>query len=144
MRRETILENLKSRLRTITAANGYTWEPKLFEWLTTPLSAADLPALILKDGDDEIRHDEPSGSSEHSLSVEILLFDGQNGTTASSLRRKLADVMGVVGKEEADGEDLGDYRSVEATRMEIDQSETLLGAARLELLFRYRTKIWEM
>lgn len=144
MRRQTIIDNLKTRLKTITVANGYTWEPNLFEWLVTPLSKGDLPAIIVKDTDDDITHDDPSGSSDHSLKIEIEIYAADERMTAESLRSKVLDVLLVIGAPEGEGEYLGDYRSVTGTQMQIEQNESVIGAARIDLLVKYYTQAWEM
>ncbi len=144
MRRQTIIDNLKTRLKTITLANGYTWEPNLFEWLVTPLSKGDLPAIIVKDTDDDITHDDPSGSSDHSLKIEIEIYAADERMTAESLRSKVLDVLLVIGAPEGEGEYLGDYRSVTGTQMQIEQNESVIGAARIDLLVKYYTQAWEM
>jgi len=82
------------------------------EWLVTPLSKSDLPAIIVKDTDDDITHDDPSGSSDHSLKIEIEIYAADDRMTAESLRSKVLDVLLVIGAPEGEGEYLGDYRSV--------------------------------
>ncbi len=144
MKRQVIIDNLKTRLKTITVANGYTWEPNLFEWLVTPLSKGDLPAIIVKDTDDDITHDDPSGSSDHSLKIEIEIYAADERMTAESLRSKVLDVLLVIGAPEGEGEYLGDYRSVTGTQMQIEQNESVIGAARIDLLVKYYTQAWEM
>ncbi|WP_456390609.1 hypothetical protein [Hydrogenimonas sp.] len=144
MKRQAIIDNLKARLKTITVANGYTWEPNLFEWLVTPLGKHDLPALILKDTDDDITHDYPSGSSDHSLKIEIEIYAADERMTAESLRSKVLDVLRVIGAPEEEGEYLGDYRSVTGTEMQIEQNESIVGAARIDLSVKYYTEAWGM
>jgi len=144
MKRQAIIDNLKARLKTITVASGYTWEPNLFEWLVTPLGKQDLPALTLKDTDDDIVHDDASGSSDHSLKIEIEIYVSDENLTAQSLRSKVLDVLQIIGAPEEDGEYLGDYRSVTGMQMQIEQNESIVGAARIELSVKYYTQIWEM
>lgn len=144
MRRETILDNLKNRLKTITTANGYGWEPKVFEWLTTPLGSGDFPAVVVKDTEDSVDSEKISGVSEHSLKIEILLFVKEGVLTSKALRAKMQDLLFVIGKEPEVGEDLGDYISFDGNEIALDQQRDIEGGAKIELTVIYSTSKWEI
>jgi hypothetical protein len=144
MQRQAIIDTLKARLKRITRAAGYDWEPNAFEWLVTPLAEHDLPAIVVKDTEDDIAHDRVGGSSEHTLKIEVEIYASDEHSTAESLRKKVSDVLRVVGAPAGDGEYLGEYQSVEGVEMWIEQNESVVGAARIVLSVKYYTRNWEM
>jgi len=138
MRRQIIIDNLKNRLKTIE------WKPNLFEWLVSPLSPSDLPAIILKDTDDQVDSEQASGSSSHSLKIEILLFVSDEALTPKSLREKILDVLVVIGKESAEGEDLGDYISFDSVEIDFEHQDQMVGMAQIEVTIKYYTEKWSI
>jgi len=142
MRRETIVNNLLTRLSSINEANGYDWEPKVFEWLASPLGQEELPAIIVKDTEDNSDSEKVSWSSEHHLKVEILLFVKEGEQTPKALRKKMQDILQVIGKEPEVGEDLGDYISFDGNEMLIEQQHEIEGGAKIEITITYNTEKW--
>ncbi len=144
MRRDTIVGNLKNRLKRITAANGYTWEPKVFEWLVTPLGDSDFPAIVIKDANDDVDSQSSSGSSEHNLKVEIMLFVKEGAATPSSLRSKMQDILAVIGEDPQDGEDMGEYISFDGSELLIEQQHEVEGGVKIDITVSYMTEKWSI
>ncbi len=144
MRRETIVNNLLARLSSINHVNGYEWEPKVFEWLASPLGQEELPAIIVKDTEDNIDSQKVSWSSEHHLKVEILLFVKEGEQTPKALRKKMQDILQVLGKVPEDGVDLGDYISFDGNEMLIEQQHEIEGGAKIEITITYNTEKWSI
>ncbi len=144
MRRQTIIDNLKNRLKTITTANGYSWEPKVFEWLVTPLGNGDFPAIIIKDTEDNVDSEKTSDASEHNLKVEILLFVKEGNLTPAALRVKMQNILAVIGKEPEVGEDLGDYISFDGSELLIEQQHEVEGGVKIDITITYYTEKWSI
>ncbi|NPA64051.1 MAG: hypothetical protein GXO16_03655 [Epsilonproteobacteria bacterium] len=144
MRRQAIVDSIKNRLKTITKENGYDWEPKVFEWLVTPLGPNDLPAIVVKDTEDEIDSKRDGFFSVHRLSVEILIFAKGGDDLAQRMRKMAQDVLGVIGANPVEGEDVGDFLEFVSNDLVIEQQHDREGGMRIEIAVLYNTEKWSL
>ena len=144
MRRQAIVDSIKNRLKTITKENGYDWAPKVFEWLVTPLGPNDLPAIVVKDTEDEIDSKRDGFFSAHHLSVEILIFAKGGDDLAQRMRKMAQDVLGVIGANPVEGEDMGDFLEFVSNDLVIEQQHDREGGMRIEIAVLYNTEKWSL
>ena len=142
VKRQTILNNLKTRLQTITVANGYYSNLgsniKLFSSL--PLQEDELPACVIFDKVNQIDGEGINGSSNvwnHILNVTLQIVCGGN-TIDTTARQIIADVYKALSTDLTLSSTCIDINAVSDT-LEIEHDSKLVAGATIEILIKYRT-----
>lgn len=94
--RQTLINNIKTQLQTITVANSYETNlgSNVFEWRESPLQQSELPAIILRDPSNQLV--KTFGKHESVLRLELEIYT--QGTPAT-MRKAIADVIKCIGVE---------------------------------------------
>ncbi|MDQ3819078.1 MAG: hypothetical protein M3362_15570 [Acidobacteriota bacterium] len=104
--RQSLVDAVKARLSGILTANQYAPGQNYltdigshqFEWRTTPLEAADLPAHIIRDEEENTLVTEKNqGHLPRSLKIVCDLVLSESDQTATNARKAIADVIHAIG-----------------------------------------------
>lgn len=100
IREQTILDNIVTRLKTITVANGYATNAgnSVHEKKLARLDQAELPALVVRLGPDEIE-DVDKVASIHVLPVEVEVL-ASGADAHDTVRKAVYDVYKAAGVDE--------------------------------------------
>ena len=142
MRRQEIINNLKMGLKTLDVANG-GFVKNFYEWVINPQEVAEYPLIVVRDTEDNIDSKEVSGSSKHSLKIEIDLLVSDSTTTAEYLREKISEILNAI-KSLDEQFLLGDYVSFKSNEIELSYDEHLVGLGKIEIEITYYTEKWEI
>ena len=142
MRRQEIINNLKTGLKTLDVANG-GFVKNFYEWVINPQEVAEYPLIVIRDTEDNIDSKEVSGSSKHSLKIEIDLLVSDSTTTAEYLREKIQEILNVI-KNLEEQTLLGDYVSFKSNEIELSYDEHLVGLGKIEIEAIYYTEKWSL
>jgi len=136
-KREEIISSIKNKLieSELFKTN--------FEWLVTPFGRNELPAVDIKDTKDEVI-EEASGSSKHSLSVELTILIAENENTINVLRDKIQEVLTLMKELDESDVTIWDYIEFIENEIDIEHEETIVGLAKIELKIVYYTSKWEI
>jgi len=140
MRRQEIINNLKTGLKRLDVANG-GFVKNFYEWVINPQEVAEYPLIVIRDTEDNIDSEEVSGSSKHSLKIEIDLLVSDSTTTAEYLRGKILEILNVI-KSLDEQFLLGDYVSFKSNEIELSYDEHLVGLGKIEIEAIYYTEKW--
>ena len=139
MRRQEIINNLKTGLKTLDVANG-GFVKNFYEWIINPQEVAEYPLIVIRDTEDNV-NEEVSGSSKHSLKIEIDLLVSDSTTTAEYLREKILEILNAI-KSLDEQFLLGDYVSFKNNEIELSYEEHLVGLGKIEIEITYYTEKW--
>jgi hypothetical protein len=142
MKRQEIINNLKNGLKTLDVNNG-GFVKKFFEWVINPQEIASYPVVVIRDTSDNVNSDEISGSSKHSLKIEIDLLVSSSNATPAYLREKLQDILNVI-RDLEEQTLIGDYVSFKSNDIEITYEEYLVGLGKIEIEISYYTEKWRI
>jgi hypothetical protein len=142
MKRQEIINNLKNGLKTLDVNNG-GFVKKFFEWVINPQEMASYPVVVIRDTSDNVNSDEISGSSKHSLKIEIDLLVSSSNATPAYLREKLQDILNVI-RDLEEQTLIGDYVSFKSNDIEITYEEYLVGLGKIEIEISYYTEKWRI
>ena len=140
MRRQEIINNLKTGLKTLDVANG-GFVKNFYEWVINPQEATEYPLIVIRDSEDSVDSEEIAYSSKHSLKVEIDLLVSNTNTTPAYLREKMQEILNVI-KNLEEQTLLGDYVSFKNNEIELSYDEHLVGLGKIEIEITYYTKKW--
>ncbi len=140
MKRQEIINNLKNGLKALDVANG-GFIKNFYEWVINPHEIEEYPLLIIRDTEDSVDSEEVSGSSKHSLKIEIDLLMSENNLTPAILREKIQDILNVI-KDLEEQILIGDYVSFKSNEIEFSYDKHLVGLAKIELEITYYTEKW--
>lgn len=151
--RQSIVDELMTLFAAITVANGYQTNVgmHLFEWRDAPLSVDELPALVLRDLDDEIQPSQggfvlDNELSQLSLSLDILVTDVGSDTAIEIVRKAFDDVSKAIRLAYQDTASnlsglVVDIRRV-ARRVVVDQNSLKVAGGLFEFLVIYNSAQW--
>ncbi len=94
-KRETVMTNFKTQLKTITIANEYSFDANVYDWREAPVDKSECPAIICRDTVETIIV--AIGTHLHNLCVQMELIS-MEGTTPVSIRQMIADVVYCLGQ----------------------------------------------
>lgn len=102
IKRQTIVDAIVTRLQLILVASGYYTNAgsNVFKWLVSGVDQSQLPALIVRDVQDDIDSQEFLGAADQwtrSLMVEIEALAGPSSTTDTTVRQLVVDVYKALG-----------------------------------------------
>ena len=140
MRRQEIINNLKTGLKILDVANG-GFVKNFYEWIINPQEVAEYPLIVIRDTEDNIDSDSVSYSSKHNLKIEIDLLVSNTNTTPAYLREKMQEILNVI-KNLEEQTLLGDYVSFKNNEIELSYDEHLVGLGKIEIEITYYTEKW--
>ncbi len=140
MKRQEIIDNLKTELKTLDVANG-GFVKNFYEWIINPQETTEYPLIVIRDSEDNVDSDSVSESSKHSLKIEIDLLVSDTSTTPKFLREKMQEILNVI-KSLEEQTLLGDYVSFKNNEIEFSYDEYLVGLAKIEIEVTYYTEKW--
>jgi len=138
--RQQIVDAVLTRLRTITAANGYGFDLSgtVDEWPGTKISPNKLPAAIVSDPDGGIDDAGVSGRLDHKMAIEIeLIVKG----TPSIVRALVGDVFKAIGTDPT-WSGLAVDTTATGVQLAVEQHEHLFSGAQINLSVAYRSAQW--
>lgn len=146
--RQDIIDALKTLLATITTGNGYETSigSSVKEWYTADADSSVMPVINLNDESVEIRMGSDDLGAiqlrrerhEMDLRLEIRLTNGT--TTATVLRKAIADVYKAIGTDRTLGGLAKDIRA-RTDRMAIEQQDKIIGVANINISIFYELDI---
>jgi len=143
--RQQIVDELTSRMASITTANGYSASIKKVQDWGDPraIEEADMPAIMLRDSSDTMPQDSIGhGRRDHELSL-FLVVAFAGGTPVASCREMLADMLTAIGTDATFGELAYDCEPLNAELMP-DEANKKVGYGQIVLNIRYRSDLWDM
>lgn len=140
--RQTIINNLKNELKILDVANG-GFVKNFYEWVINPHEITEYPLVVIRDSEDNVDSEEVSGSSKHTLNIEINLLVSDSSATPSYLREKLQDILDVI-KNAEDKTLFGDYVSFKSNEIDFSYEEHLVGLGKIEIEVIYYTEKWSI
>ena len=141
--RQTIVDNLKTLLQTITVANGYytALGSNVYLFRAIPMQADELPAVVIFDKSNEIDSEGMNGSYNiwsHTLKVTLQIVCA-GSTVDTTVRKLITDIYKALGSDNTLTETCTLIDAVSDT-IEIEQESKLIAGASIELNIKYRTK----
>lgn len=138
---------VKTRLQTITTANGYYTAigSKVYEWRLTSFEDSDLPGIDIRDTEDLIINELTAGNynkHDHILTVQIQV-NYSSATTPALARKMIADVLKAISTDLTWGSIA--YNTTiadEPITMDLEQREGTYGSALIKINIFYRTTAW--
>jgi len=139
-KRETVMTNFKTQLKTITVANGYSFNASVYDWREVPIGGSECPAIICRDIVETIVV--AIGLHLHNLRVqmELILIEG---TTPISVRQMISDVVYCLGKNLTLNGVAEDILPIEGEDIIIEQKEKKIGSVSMVVIVQYVTKPWD-
>mgnify|MGYP001423093616 CR=1 FL=1 len=135
--RQQIMDAVKTRLQSITVANGYNFNlgNNIYEWRIRPLAMATLPALVYRDVETDIELIE---AHRNRLNIEIEII---SNSSIVDIRKMIADVYKAIGVDiQWGGLALNTYPR--SDRIMREQEEQTITGAIINIIIEYRTKEW--
>jgi len=144
--RQNIVDALKTRMESITTANGYSATIKTVDdWLLRPLEDDSLPAVTIRDMGDTLPQDGiGAGRRDHELTLFLVVtFSGSSSLT--QCRELMADMLTAIG---SDPEHLGVAGVYDVaplnTELIADEANKKVAFGQLVLSVLYRSTLWDM
>lgn len=141
--RQSIMEALDTRLKTIKTTAGYKTNAgtNVFDWLDRDLADTELDAIIYRDKSGSRAQVSMSGKTRNSIMVEIEVKTKQSTGTAARVRNILEDVMKSVGTDEK-FTSLCSITKPGDDEIDIQQAEKTIGSGRITINIEYETEKW--
>jgi len=140
IKRESIVAALAARLAGITVANGYNTNAgaNVTIWRVTSFDVNELPAINIADIRDEVIGEQIPLVQDWRLSVRIHAIADPAQLADGTLRMIVADVYKAIGVDHTfSGSAI--KTDLETDEMELDQKESRLGIATINIGIHYRT-----
>ncbi|NTV50940.1 MAG: hypothetical protein HGA20_15030 [Geobacteraceae bacterium] len=137
--RQTILDAVITRLKTITLANNYNLAigQKVYDWRLTPIRPEDLPAIEVRDGEAPIEMTTMDGGLSHRLQLKVVIL-ASGLTAAATIRKGLEDISRAISTDPWFGGLVKSFMP-ESTGIELQQEENLLAAGQYSFTLVYYT-----
>ena len=140
-RRQEIVDIIKTRLQSISIANGYGNDiVKVDEWAMSKLQDKDMPALVVRDTGSSADNG-VSGSCTYRLQIEIDVLVSDKDTTMQMLRSVMSDVLHAIGYE---SDDFYEYRTFDGDEVLVEHQDKLYGGTRMKFTVVYDAPEWEI
>ncbi|MDR0666855.1 MAG: hypothetical protein LBF71_05535 [Campylobacteraceae bacterium] len=136
MRRQDIINALKIRLSAIEGINN------VYEWAGVNLNKDEMPIIVLRDTKNGADNS-PSGSTVHSLTIEIEIVVSAGDTTMQTLRALMGEVLKSL-EEQENETDIVCYREYTDDEIMSEHADNFYGGAKMRFIFRYATAKWEL
>ena len=139
--RQSIINAIDARLKTITIANSYETDlgRNVFEHRTTALGDSELPGINFRDvGCDVSEEDVAIGQHGYELIMEAEILVKEGSTTAVQIRKMIADVIKAIGVDPRWG-NLAVRTSPVSDSLKFEQSEKIIAGALLTFPIIFRT-----
>ena len=140
MRRQEIINNLKTGLKILDVANG-GFVKNFYEWVINPQEVTEYPLIVIRDTEDSVDSEEVAYSSKHTLKIEIDLLVSNTNTTPAYLRERMKEILNII-KNLEEQTLLGDYVSFKSNEIELSYEEHLVGLGKIEIEAIYYTEKW--
>lgn len=143
-KRQSIVDAVVARLKTITTANGYTLNigSRVYDWRMNPARPAELPIIELRDGDAPIEIVNMDCDQSHRLHIDIVVMTS-GSDAASKARSGLQDVSRAI-HTDITFSGLAKVFMPESTALEVQQDEQTLAAGRYSFSLTYYTAFGEI
>lgn len=148
IKRQDIVTALKTRLQTISVANGYHTAAgsHVYTWRTSTLESGNLPALVIRDVANVVQLEgvnTPLSIHTHSLQFEVDALVSQTTTTDVGIRQVIADVYKAIGVDDTfGGLTLACYLESDEVLLE-DQKDKTIGGVTIKFSALYRTQKYQ-
>lgn len=142
-KRQQIVDAVKTRFATILTSGGFESNigQNVNEWLL-PSVAAD-KTQVMSVEDPECSTEQRMGDShEHTLTIEASVGIKAASVTPAELRKAIADMTKAIGVDRLWGALALDTNPV-GSRIELNQTDKIVGVAQLTFEIKYRTASWE-
>lgn len=139
--REEIINSIVEHLKTISIADGYSMDinGKVFEWQDSILSEADLPALLVRDTDDDADDD---GIISHNLKIEVDAITQAAEDSVTNARAMLGDIVKNLYELKGTGQ-IKDLKYIHS-EIQTDQAKKITAAALTEFIIFYTSNRGEI
>jgi len=141
-RRQEIVDIIKTRLQSISIANGYGHDiVKVDEWAMSKLQDKDMPALIVRDIGSSVDNSMMGSCCSYALQIEIDVLVSDKETTMKTLRTVMSDVLKAVGTQNSN---FSEYVTFNGDEVLVEHQEKLYGGTRMKFTVIYDSPEWEM
>lgn len=137
--RQRIMDTIETRMGTILVSNGFKTNvgQNVFPWSELGINNTKLPALIIRDVDDD-PDQEVIRIVDNILTVQVIALTTKSATSEQEVREIIADVIKAVGVDETWG-DLAEFTLLPPAGMEALQLEKKLFGSQIDLVVEYTT-----
>lgn len=145
--RQTLVSAIKTRMQTITTANGYETNigNAVWNWKTGIWTIAEFEAggIDIRDGKERIETSSTGLTREdHHLTVDFVIMVGTGATTGVTVRKAIADVYKAIGTDRKWGLTFVQTTWPVEVDMLVDQDEKIVGGAQIEIEVIYRSNLF--
>lgn len=142
-KRQQIIDAIKTRFQGITVAAGYNFNlgSNVYEWRTSALPAANMPALLIADISSTRNDSGVIGKFRYTLNIEA---DIVAQDTPANTRKMIADVLKAIGVGETWGGLAQTTEQPESDEMQFEQNEKTIAGARIKFSIIYDALQWQM
>ena len=139
--RQSLVDALSARLKTITTVNGYSADLGVYEWLVTPLEEEDLPAVIFRDTSDILDTDEIGSRRKHELTFELDVATSETAS-ADATRELLRDILTAIGTDKTFGGLAYDTEPLTVS-LEVSETDQRIAGGQIIIEVKYYTStLW--
>jgi hypothetical protein len=146
-KRQSLFDAVKTRAATITTANGYQTNigQHVKEWQTTPLEAADLPAVCVSDSIENAivpEAGENAGLYRRELEITFDAVLAESAQNAQSARKAIEDLINMIAVDPTWG-GIARRTIPVSDQVMLDDTGTRIGGARVRVKIIHSRKPWE-
>jgi hypothetical protein len=147
IKKEQIVQAVKTRLETITTANGYHTNlgNNIYEWKQNPHADTNTLSAVIRDTEcEEVNVLDQAASGIHTkiLTMEIEII-AASGTPAQDLRKAEADVNKAIGTDTTFGGLAVDTEPVNSIPLYPNQNEKRIAGLQRTVEITFRTTAWQ-
>lgn len=146
IKRQDIVNLVKTRFQAILVSGGYHSNvgQHVFVWRRAPVEAADLPALLIFDTENNPAWEGLQGSTsklDYMLKFEVYLM-ATGSAIDTTIRQLIADVYKAIGVDPQWGGSAG-LTELEGDEILLDHEGEIMADARVKFSIRYRTSKYQ-
>ena len=143
-KRQSIMNAVKTRLQSITVANGYDFNlgSNIYEWRTTALNDNELPGIVFRDTQNIKIEGGPVAYFRWGLNVEVEIIT-QGGTSITDIRKMLGDVYKAIKTDDTWGGLAITTEQPNSDEIQSEQQERKITGAAIRLQIIYDAPLWE-
>ncbi|MBI3582378.1 MAG: hypothetical protein HY096_00325 [Nitrospinae bacterium] len=143
-KRQSIMAAVKTRLESITVANGYDFNlgSHVYEWRTATLNDNEIPGIVFRDVQNVKIEGGPIAYFRWGLNIEIDIIT-QGGTSITDIRKMIGDVYKAIGTDHRWSGLAILTEQPNMDEIQSEQQEKKIAGAVIRLQIIYDTLVWE-
>jgi len=145
IKRQQIIDTIKTKLAAIKTANGYYTNigDNVFEWKANPMETSKLPGVEVRDTEETLLSAESQSTynlHDFMMTVELKVLCAESTPTAT-VRKMIIDVYKLIGAN-LTWSDYAIYTYLISNAIDLDQQNKLIAGATITIQIYYRTTAW--